>query len=291
MSAERPRVLIGVDGSDDSLRALTYAQRTAEHRGSDLWIVHAVDDAVLAGAWGVVYDPTALQEAGRNVIEEARQRVVGAGFPHERVHTDVVMGNPGGVLSRLSDQAALLVVGRRSISGLERLFVGSTSVGVAATAKCPVIMISAANMPEMTGQYGRIGVGVDSSPRGKAAIEAAFEEASMRGAELEVIHAWQPPTHFFASWNDEARAGDHEKAVREGVEELIEPLRRQYPQVRLHVNIIAGHPVPELTARSKELDLLFVGVHTVVGFGVGAVVRGLMAHSNSPLGLVRPQKS
>ncbi|NLT30394.1 MAG: universal stress protein [Propionibacterium sp.] len=288
--SERPRVLVGVDGSDDSMRALSYAQRTAEHRGSDLWIVHAVDDAVLAGAWGVVYDPTALQEAGRNVLEEARQKVIGSGFPHERVHSDVVMGNPGGVLARLSEKADLMVVGRRSISGLERLFVGSTSVGVAATSKCPVIMISAANMPELTGQFRRIGVGVDNTHRGKAAVEAAFEEASLRGAELEVIHAWQPPNHFFADWSDKAEGGEHQQAVEQGVEELLGPLRRQYPQVRLQVKLIPGHPVPELTARSEELDLLYVGVHTIAGFGVGAVVRALMAHSNCPLALVRPHK-
>lgn len=280
-------VLVGVDGSDDANRALHYAHRAAAHRGDDLMIVHAVDDAVLAGAWGVVYDPSALQEAGEHVIAAARELVVSEGFPQERIRTEVVMGNPTGVLARMSDGAGLLVVGRRSLSGLERLFVGSTTVGVAATAHCPVIMISAANMPAPGSLRGVIGVGVDATEDARESLSAAFEEASRRGAELQVIHAWAPPSGFFADWSDEDHRAKHGDAARAGVESLVAGLRANYPQVRIDIQVLQGHPVKELTARSEHLDLLFLGVHTIAGFGVGAVVRGLMAHSSCPLALVR----
>ena len=62
--AQRTVIIVGVDGSEDGLRAARYAAGSAIKRDADLIVLHAVDDAAVAGAWGVVYDPTALQDAG-----------------------------------------------------------------------------------------------------------------------------------------------------------------------------------------------------------------------------------
>lgn len=278
-------VLVGVDGSPDANRALAYARRAAELRGADLLIAHVVDDAVLAGAWGVVYDPSVLHDAGEAVVAEAAETTRAEGFPSERIRTEVVMGNATAALTKLSRGADLLVVGRRSLSGLERIFVGSTSVGVAATSHCPVIMISAASTPERTGSKRRIGVGVDATANGAAALAAAFAEADLRKVDLEVIHAWDVPGPM-------RRSGEHaaevaEQAAMGGVEALLAPLRERYPQVPVATRLVHGHPVKELVARSRDLDLLWLGVHTTAGFGVGGVVRGVMAHAECPLALIR----
>lgn len=278
-------VLVGVDGSPDANRALTYARGAAELRGADLLIVHVVDDAVLAGAWGVVYDPSVLHEAGEAVVAEAAENCRAAGMAADRIRTEVSMGNATAALTKLSRDADLLVVGRRSLSGLERIFVGSTSVGVAATSHCPVVMISAASSPGDTGQHRRIGVGVDATANGAAALAAAFSEAQLRNVGLEVIHTWDVPGAV-------RRAGDHglevaEQAAIGGVRALLQPLQDRYPGVAVSTHIVQGHPVKELVARSEDLDLLWLGVHTTAGFGVGGVVRGVMAHAECPLALVR----
>ena len=288
MSAENSPhgvVLVGVDGSPDANRALTYARAAAELRGADLLIVHIVDDAVLAGAWGVVYDPSVLHEAGEAVVAEAAENTRAAGMPAERIRTEVVMGNATAALTKLSRNADLMVVGRRSLSGLERIFVGSTSVGVAATAHCPVIMISAASSPGDTGSKRRIGVGVDATANGAAALAAAFAEANLRKVDLEVIHAWDVPGAV-------RRSGEHSvevagQAALGGIKALLAPLQERYPQVTLSTHLVQGHPVKEMVARSKDLDLLWLGVHTTAGFGVGGVVRGVMAHAECPLALIR----
>src|SRR5665811_1472059 len=66
-----PRILVGVDGSDDAMRAVMYALGTAERTGHDIWLVHAVDDGVLASGWGVVYDPTILSSVGEEALAVA----------------------------------------------------------------------------------------------------------------------------------------------------------------------------------------------------------------------------
>ena len=134
-----PLVVVGVDGSDDGLRAVRFGTGAALRRDGELLLVNAVDDTLMAGAWGVVYDPEVLQAAGVTANEQAKGIALEAGLPADRIRTEVVMGSPGGVMARLSEVADLIIVGRRAASGLERMFVGSTSVAVVANASCPVV--------------------------------------------------------------------------------------------------------------------------------------------------------
>lgn len=285
-----PRVIAGVDGSEDGHRAVAYAVREARLRDADLHLAHAVDDAVLAGAWGVVYDPDLLRDSGQAAIDDAIAYATEVGADPARITAEVHMGNPAAVLSRLSEDAVTVVVGRRAMSGLERLFVGSTSVGVAVSSHCPVVMVSAASHKERTGDLGVIGVGVDATDRGKGTLEYAFEEASVRGARIEVLHASSlPPAYFTDARNRTARGDAQAEAAREGVAQLLAPLVAAYPQVEVTTTITEAHPVEELSRRSADFDLLVVGVHGVglPGFAPGARVRGLMTHSACPLALVR----
>ncbi|NNG19366.1 universal stress protein [Naumannella sp. ID2617S] len=287
------RIVVGVDGSEDGDRAIDYGVRAALSSGVDLLLAHAVDDAVLAGAWGVVYDPGLLQDAGQEAAEAARQHAIAMGIAEDRVHSEIFMGNPAAVLTRLSEHAQLIVVGRRAMSGLERLFVGSTSVGVAASAHCPVIMVSAASHKPRTGDLGVVGVGVDAEDRCTDALQFAYAEAARRGARLEVVHAFELPTGFFADRQDVgARRESALAAATQGVEQLLQPLRAAHPEVEVNVDIVNAHPVNELTRRSGHYDLLVLGVHGFAfpGLAPGATIRAIMAHGMCPLGLVRAKR-
>lgn len=290
MSAEMEPIVVGVDGSDDGLRAVEYAVRVGKSSGRTVRLVHAVDDAVLAGAWGVIYDPTMLQESGRKAVEEARERALELGFDAEHVKAEVFMGNPGAVLTRLSESASMVVVGRRAISGLERLFVGSTSAGIAVTAHCPVVMVSAASNPGPTGERKLIGVGLDDSPRVEQALDWAFREARRRGAAVEAVHAWQPPRGLFSG---DQREGEDARvaAVEKIITDMMKRVADNYPDVSHSLDIVEGHAVDELTRRSEKYSLLVLGVNPhLPGLAPGARIRALMAHAHCPLALLHPDE-
>jgi len=273
-------VLVGVDGSEDGLRAVRYAVRAAEVAGADLRLVHAVDDAVLAGAWGVVYDPTILQTAGEQANATAIALAKDLGFPPERTHAEVVLGNASAVLAKFSKDAILLVVGRRSVSGLERMFVGSTSVSVSATAHCPVIVISAASNPEPTGQFKRVAVGVEDGAKAERTIGWALKEAESRGAVLEVIDVIKPLPDGVDPQID---------AARDAIQSVVNALAPEHPGVQVEVRVEIGEPVDQLVERSASVDLLVLGVRPprVLGFSMGGVDRAVIAHAHCPLALVR----
>lgn len=281
-SEQRRRVLVGVDGSEDGLRAVRYGARRVARLGGVLHLVHAVDDAVLAGAWGVVYDPSALQEAGEQANEQAVAAARELGLAEDQVHAEVVLGNGAAVLTRMSEGADLLVVGRRSVSGLERMFIGSTSIAVASGAHCPVVVISAAVTPGQADNFGRVAAGVDAQSHSASTLAWAFEQASNRQAALQVVHVAKPVQTRVAGDQLATAAG-------EGIEQIIAPLRAQFPQVDCQVQVTSGAPVDELVELSRQVDLLVLGVPKprMLGFGMGGVMRAVMAHALCPVALVK----
>lgn len=283
-----PLAVVGVDGSDDALRAVRFAANAALISGGELMLVNAVDDTLMAGAWGVVYDPEVLQSAGVAANEQAKGIALELGLEPHRIKTEVVMGSPGGVMARLSEVADLVVVGRRAASGLERMFVGSTSVAVVANAACPVVLISAAAHPDRVGSKGLVGVGLQSSPGSEHTLKAGFSQARLLGAKLEIVHVVQPPVGLFARRLSPSELDEQIRFATGGIEAIARDTAKDYPDVDYTVNVVAGTPINELVSRSNNYDMLVLGVGqpTIPGFGLGGLMRGLMAHAECPLYMI-----
>jgi len=286
------RILVGVDGSEDGLRAVSYAARAALiHGNASVHLVHAVDDAVLAGAWGVVYDPGSLEKVGRAAVEEATQTVIGLGLPADKVSGDVVLGNASAVLAKLSGEFDLLVTGRRAVSGFERMFVGSTSVSLASTAQCPLIVISAAANPHETGDKKLIAVGVDGEKHSTTTLKFGFEEARRRGSQLLVCNVQsQVPAGVFGGYRLTEEAQEQVlEAARHQIQAQVDALAAQFPDVETSIEVQMGHPVDVLIGITDRVDLLVLGMRapSVIGFSIGGVTRAVLAHAHSPLCVVR----
>lgn len=284
----KPMILVGVDGSEDGLRATRYAARIADDKAT-VHLVHVVDDAVLAGAWGVVYDPTILQQAGERAVATALEAAADAGLDRSAVTTEVILGNAASVLARLSEKASLMVLGRRSVSGLERMFVGSTSVATVASAKCPTVVISQATNPDPTGKYSVIVVGVNPGAHAESTLEWALAEAEARESRLDVVHVVEPKTtRLFGRGKPTEQAKQEQlDAATKGVHDLLAKLSAGHPGVETQVEILYGNPVDSLVSRTGHADLLVLGIQNPgPGRTVGGTIRGLMAHSQAPICLI-----
>lgn len=283
------RIVAGVDGSRDGLRAVEYATRAAMRVDGELHLVHAVDDAVLAGAWGVVQDAAAMERVGADVLKEATEKALELGLPADRIRSEMELGNPAALLARASESAGRLIVGRRRLSGLERMFVGSTSASLASVAHCPVIVVSAAVNPDATGAHGIVAAGVDSDGHSDHTLVAAHEEAVARGARLMITHVQPPvPVGMFGGYQltDEAEK-ELLAAAREAIDEMIERALGA-PRVPYEIVVAAGDPVDRLIDLSNEVDLLVLGQRAParLGFAIGGMSRAVMAHAQCPLMVV-----
>ncbi len=134
------RIVVGLDSSAESARALTWALDEARLRGAELNLVHAYPTPELVALPAVVTLPSddELRAAAREVIDEQLQKV-GAGDEVE-ITTTVRSGGAAAVLCEVAEGADLLVVGARGLGGFRGLLLGSVTHQVVAHAPCPVVV-------------------------------------------------------------------------------------------------------------------------------------------------------
>jgi nucleotide-binding universal stress UspA family protein len=278
--------LVGIDGSEDGMRAVRYGVGRVKRLDGDLWLVNAVDDGVITGGWGIIYDPGVLQEAGQAAIAQASAYAVEEGVPAQHIRTDVIIGNPSAVLAECSKQAEILIVGRRASSGLERMFVGSTSTALVAASYCPLVVISSASTPKPTGAFHAITVAAGGS--GNTALRWACQEARVRQASVDVVHVipHQPASIVNFLPATAAQERDWEQRVLAGVEQLVEPVRQQFTDVTITVRSQRGVLADELIQQSASVDMLVLGVKAKPSMMLGGPLRAILAHSACPVVLI-----
>jgi nucleotide-binding universal stress UspA family protein len=138
------RVVVGVDGAEDSMAALRFAFEAAARHNLGLTVVHTWDldldlnTTAASLAWSVDWQQADDQE--RAVVAES---VAGfaAEFPTVDVCRHVVRGHPVAELVRQSANAALLVLGTRGRRTVKGMVLGSVSQSVLHEAHCPVAVI------------------------------------------------------------------------------------------------------------------------------------------------------
>lgn len=286
MTENRPRVLVGIDGSEDGLRAARFGIGRCLHTDGDLWLVNAVDDGVATGGWGIIYDPLILKEAGAAAVGQARELAIAEGIAAQRIRTEVAIGNPINVLGKFSKEAEILIVGRRASSGLERMFVGSTSTALVAAAHCPLVVISAASTPDPTGGLRKITVAMGGS--GDTALRWACQEARLRSARLDVVHIipYQPTSVVSFLPATVAQEKQWEERVMTGMVQMVAPVQAQFPDVEIKVRSQRGILTDELIEESAQVDLLVLGVKQRPGVTLGGPIRAVLAHSSCPVALI-----
>jgi nucleotide-binding universal stress UspA family protein len=142
-----PRIVVGIDESVHSHRALDWAVREAALRRTSLTVLTVIP--AMASPWSTrqltVPDEPEVIERARKAVEEAVARSLGelgADRPTE-VNIEVFSGYPAQLLAEASRQADLVVLGSRGSSGFATFLLGSVSNQVAHHASCPVVIVPA----------------------------------------------------------------------------------------------------------------------------------------------------
>ena len=142
------RVVVGVDGSEQSILALRWAMEEASVRQG--WSVEAIitwtypvmaTDGFSGGAGLIGLDPAVLAEGARQRLESAIQTACPDEPERQRIKRTVQEGGAGHALVEASRGAQLLVVGSRGHGGFADLLLGSVSSQCVHHAHCPVTVI------------------------------------------------------------------------------------------------------------------------------------------------------
>ena len=141
------KIVVGIDGSEQSMSALAIASDLAQKYASQLYLVHSPElettgIAVGSGAVMIEPEPEAIAEAGQKVMQAAKEKATELGL----APTDCIVGNadPAREILKCTDEvgADLIVLGRRGLGGLSSLLLGSVSQKVSHDAKCACLTVS-----------------------------------------------------------------------------------------------------------------------------------------------------
>jgi nucleotide-binding universal stress UspA family protein len=135
------RIVVGVDGSYGSQRALRWAIDEARRRDATLEVVHAwhVPYGASTAYLGVApIDPGPIEAAEQRLLDQTVEREDTRGLDVTRA---LVCDGAARALVDVAKGADLLVVGARGRGGFVGLLLGSVSNAVAHHAPCPVVVV------------------------------------------------------------------------------------------------------------------------------------------------------
>ncbi|PZN32053.1 MAG: universal stress protein [Proteobacteria bacterium] len=141
------KILVPVDGSEASKRALAEAVKLAQSQGAVLRLVHVVNPHIAVSAFDAVYDYEQLidsfRKSGAKILEEAEASARTDGL---EVQTSMVESIAGAAADGILEEAArwpadLIVMGTHGRRGVRRLVMGSDAEQVLRSAPVPVLLV------------------------------------------------------------------------------------------------------------------------------------------------------
>ncbi|GAA2227304.1 universal stress protein [Promicromonospora sukumoe] len=248
-------VLVAVDGSGRSAGAVRYAVREARLRGSTVRLVHVAPTTLPEGGlWpSVGREVEDLRSSGEMVLDRAVSRTSSAA-PDVEVDSLLCRGPRVGELVRASATGALLVLGRETRHGLERLVAGATTAGVVARAGVPVLVVRPDwREDDATGLV----VGVRSYPGDSELLAHAYAAAAVRHATLRLVQV----ADVGDLAPDAVEGADVDTAVAAGNRMLREAVRdwsAAFPEIPVQSTVVPGKPADALVEAAAEAELLLV---------------------------------
>jgi nucleotide-binding universal stress UspA family protein len=290
-------IVVGVDGSAQSLDAVGWAACEAGTRERPLRIVHAFLWPLLKVPLGPPeFGPpdSGLQNAAEQILSTAVDRARQTA-PELDISTDLPVCAPAAALIGVSHDAALVVIGHRGLGGFAGMLIGSVGIQAAAHAACPVVVVRGADPGHGHAgpATGQVVVGVDGSGLSSQAVDFAFDHAARRGLGVRAVHVYQWPAtgdpRLAPYYTPEDMRDDQARLLAETLAVFAE----KHPDVPVERRVRHGQPAAVLIEESAGAALTVVGSRGRGGFTgllLGSTSQTVLHHATGSVAIVRPSK-
>jgi nucleotide-binding universal stress UspA family protein len=301
------KVLVPLDFSRASLKAIDYALALGSRFGAKLHFVHVLDydypPPTLAMMGVVIPDVETGRNAKRRLKDIAKKYAID--LPAENLN--VVTGRAYHEICQLARQLEvdLIAISTRGHTSLKRLFLGSTAERVVQHATCPVLVVRERERDFLRGdgksdrgiQLKKILVPLDFSACSLVGVEFAVRFASHWDAQLVLFHA--VPIHAFVPYGDYGGrelpdiTGYAQDVAKQEMEQLISRLRTRGIKVEAAVEL--GSAAQEVCdyAREHDVDLIITSTHGSTGLKhvlIGSIAEHIVRYAYCPVLVVSNQK-
>lgn len=142
-------ILVAVDGSETSIKALDTAIQIAKQFGAKLHVVHVVREMQVPSNIGRMEDMEKMQRqrhdalttVGEQIVNQAKRKAQTGGVTS--VEGDIATGDPATAIVGYADKNkdGLIVMGSRGLGEVEGMLMGSVSRKVANSAKSACLIV------------------------------------------------------------------------------------------------------------------------------------------------------
>ena len=296
-------VLVPMDFSKPSLRAVEFALPLVRKFGAQLHLVHVfAPDYPLASmaAMPLIVPELEVGKRVRRHLRDVAQKY-SLRLGHENIHA--LRGRPFEEICRLAREQNidLIITPTRGLTGLKHLALGSTAERVVRYSPCPVLVVRPIDRKGKTGRNGTMTKGQLSFR--KILVPVDFSECSMKGvayakalarkfgSKLILLHS--VAIQYYVS-NDEYARFDFpqlmqqaEKAARNQMGDLVEKADWD-GVVKVETSMQIGHPGQQICARAidHQADLIVTSTHGTTGFKhmlLGSTAEYVVRHASCPV--------
>lgn len=289
-------VVVGLDGSRESLTAADWAAREALRRGLPLRVVYAAE--VPAAGESELPELSVPRHWARRILRDAMAQI-NERYPKLYLSAEQIPRPAAESLVAAGDAGEMLVLGSRAFSGFGGFLAGSVALQTVTRTERPVVLVradqtvedehvlDAEGRPSADTPYRPVVVGVDAVRPSEQVLAFAFENAALRGAPLRVVYAWRLPLVRAT-----AEAGAHraaEDAAGQALSSALAPWREKFPAVEIVEQAEEGHPAQRLLCAAQDAGLLAVGRRirpARLGPHTGPVAHAVMHHVRCPVAIV-----
>ncbi|MDK2974567.1 MAG: hypothetical protein PWP08_938 [Methanofollis sp.] len=137
------KIVVAIDGSDVSLKALEVALSEARVWNAELHVIYVVETSMFSSipmdnTWEIIY--SLLENEGKEVFQKSKERAAEDGIS---LITHLKDGHAGSEIVALAEElhADLIVIGSRGKTNIDRLLLGSVSEHVVRNSSCTTMVV------------------------------------------------------------------------------------------------------------------------------------------------------
>jgi nucleotide-binding universal stress UspA family protein len=263
-----PSILCPIDFSDASAGALLYAAAIASHLSTKI-LVLTVEEPLLTEALDLGTGASWTREHCQLEMEQFAAKTFGARSPIlATLEYEIAVGKPAEETLRVARErsSALIVISTHGLTGIRKLFFGSTTERVLRETTCPVLITPPPGPGHVSLQDAkrlirRILVPVDLSPASRHQTQVASRLAEALGLPLILVHVIEPfKSRLAARLHLEGIEADRRSVAEDGMTELLSTIPKG---LRREALVVYGDPSEEVAkvARDRDAGLMVVGLH------------------------------
>jgi nucleotide-binding universal stress UspA family protein len=289
-------IVVPIDFSETSLKALDYALALGGEFGSQIHLVHALEMPTafnsLPKPATAFWDKDGKKSASTRLNDLIEERFGEWITANSEVRTE----RPYLAICETARErkADLIIIGTHGFSGLKHLFLGSTAERVIRHAPCSVLTVRTQNLrrAQAVVKPKKLLVPTDFSKSAEVALRSAVALAKEFGTQLYLLYV--VPAHHQAGEFDSIDYQSFEAYELKAAQKTLVSMSKQLiaNKISVEIEIRRGRPATEINAAARELgvDLIAISTHGRTGWQhalLGGTTEEVVRHSVCPVLIVR----